>query len=367
MQLIRLIFLLLFSALSFSSCKNESEEIKPKENQRKVYVTNQGCDIVTILDADSRKIIKNISVGNSNKTESPHQIKVSHDGKYWYVIFIEGNIIQKFDSQDDSFVEELDIGFGKWSTLNISMDNSTGYVVDWRVNGSLTIIDLGKMKVTNKLEGLDWAHGSEISDDGKNLYVTAQHGNYFYKIDLKSYDIEKISLNTMPPTTMSFLDPNEVIKGINGEKLYFACQKSNEIRIVNGSNYELIENIEVGEFPQEMAISESLNYLFVTCTEDISTFPGKTGSVYVIDLNTNKVIKKIHTGTHPHGIAIDEVNNLVFISNRNINWPLPLPPHSPNCNGENGSINLIDLNTLELVTNYTIEVSVDPFSVELKD
>jgi DNA-binding beta-propeller fold protein YncE len=97
--------------------------------------------------------------------------------------------------------------------------------------------------------------------------------------------------------------------------------------------------------------------------DDQITFPGKTGSVYVINYNTLQVVCRLYTGHQPHGIAVDDENGRVYISNRNVTLGGPAPHHSSVCNGRNGYMTAIDLNSLLLIPNFQAEVSVDPYGV----
>ena len=94
---------------------------------------------------------------------------------------------------------------------------------------------------------------------------------------------------------------------------------------MNAANDSLLAVVPVGVYPQEMAISTTTNYLFVSCTEDNSTYPDKRGSVYVIGYTTNAIVKTLFTGFQPHGIAIDEADKTVFVCHRNVTTEIPGP------------------------------------------
>ncbi|MES2397481.1 MAG: hypothetical protein V4549_15840, partial [Bacteroidota bacterium] len=86
-------------------------------NRKKYYVLNQGCDVVTVFDAATQLPMRYINVGNKPGGESPHQIKVSPDGQYWYVVFYANSILQKYRTSDDSFVGEVSLGaYQNWNT-----------------------------------------------------------------------------------------------------------------------------------------------------------------------------------------------------------------------------------------------------------
>ena len=268
---------------------------------------------------------------------------------------------------------EVEIGDGSWNTFRISSDSKYAYIVNWSASGSIAIVDLENMELIQKYDdgGLfEWPHGSLINETNDILYVTAQHGNFIYKVDMADLEnpiVNKISLNGVSPTTISWLNPHELEMSPDQSRYFVTCEATNEVRVMNTADDSLLATIPTGDLPQEMALSPSNAYLFVSCTEDITTYPGKIGSVHIIDYSNNTLIKTIHTGYQPHGIAVDEEEQLVYVSHRNINSDGPAPHHSTDCVGRNGYITIIDMNTLELVPDYKVEVSVDPYGVSIRD
>ncbi|MBK8415707.1 MAG: hypothetical protein IPL22_15130 [Bacteroidetes bacterium] len=78
--------------------------------------------------------------------------------------------------------------------------------------------------------------------------------------------------------------------------------------------------------------------------------------------------KTINAGYQPHGLAVDEVEGVVFVANRNTPTSGgPAPHHTSSCGGRNGYMTLINLNTLELDDDFKMELSVDPYSVMVKN
>ena len=212
--------------------------------------------------------------------------------------------------------------------------------------------------------------GSALNVTDDVLYVTAQHGNFIYKIELNDINqptVDKISLNGVSPTVISWLNPHEIEMAPDGLTYFVTCEESNEVRILLTENDSLTGVIPTGNFPQEMSLSESMPYLFVSCTEDNTSYPGSIGSVHVINFENNTLVKIINTGYQPHGIAVDDQEGLVYVAHRNINSDGPTPHHSTDCAGRNGYVTIVDLNTLELVPDYKVEVSVDPYSVALRE
>lgn len=346
--------------------------------RRKFYVTNQGCDVVTVVDQETTMPMRYIYVGKNLAPELPHMIKVSPDRQYWYVIFISGGYIQRYRTSDDSFDGEVAIGSGNWNSITISSDSKNAYIVDWSSTGKIVHVNLTTMTLTATWSGaglFDWPHGAAINKTNDTLYVTGQTGNYIYKIPVADpASTIQVSLQQqpyVPPITSSSLDIHQIIFSPDYSKYFVTCQKTNEVRVVKTSNDSVLSVISVGLYPQELSISKGTNYLFVSCPEDTISFPGSRGSIAVIDHATNTLVTKIFAGFQSHGLVVDDAKNLVYVANRNTSTKGPAPHHSSSCGGRNGNLTIIDMVTLQLVKNNNgsdkrIELSVDPYSIDLR-
>ncbi|MFM2018667.1 MAG: hypothetical protein RL007_2323, partial [Bacteroidota bacterium] len=155
---------------------------------------------------------------------------------------------------------------------------------------------------------------------------------------------------------------HEIMFSPDATKYFVTSQRSNLIRIMSATNDSLLASIPVGTYPQEMDVSESMPYLYVSCMEDTVTYPGQRGSIAVIDWQTHQLVTTINTGWQPHGVAVNDDMGIVFITNRNVVPGGPAPHHSGACAGRNGYFTLIDMNTNTLVPGSKTEVAVDPYS-----
>jgi YVTN family beta-propeller protein len=332
-------------------------------NRRKVYVTNQGCDLVGVHDPKTRVVMRYINVGNSASIESPHMVRVSPDGQYWYVIGIAGNFIQKFNTSDDSFVAEANIGFGNWNTFAISPDGTKAWVIDLNNIGRIAYVDLVNMSLVmyyNDGSSFSSPHGSFLDPSGTFLYVTDQLGNKLYKWDVSNPNLpeyETVVVNTTPGQPA---EPHEVMFHPDGSKYFVTCQGTDEVRVMDAATDALITVIPTSAYPLEMSISPSRGYLFVSCMEG--------NAVTVIDINNLTFVKNITTGFDPHGLVVDEVEDVVYVANRNLPTSGGPPPHHiSSCGGRNGYMTVIDMSTLELEPGFKFELSVDPYSVMIRN
>jgi DNA-binding beta-propeller fold protein YncE len=334
-------------------------------NRKKYYVLNQGCDVVTVFDAASQLPMRYITVGNNTAVESPHMIRISPDGQFWYVVFVGNNILQKYRASDDSFVGEVSLGaFQNWNTMTISNDNKRAYCVSWQTNSRLAIVDLQTMQLKTNVGGFTNAHGIALNNTNDTIYMTAQTGNYIYKLDTALNTINEITLDGSPTSvSTSSLDPHEIQFSPDGTKYFVSCQASNEVRVMSTVGDNLLQVINTGVYPQELVKSFGKNKLYVTCTNDPNSNPKIQGSVTVIDMSSYAT-NNYKVGYQPHGIGLDEANGYVIVASRNIVSSGPLPHHTGIC-GRNGFVNYFDINTMQLLSKKT-EVASDPYSIAVR-
>lgn len=334
-------------------------------NRKKYYVLNQGCDVVTVFDAESQLPMRYITVGNNAAVESPHMIKMSPDGQFWYVVFVGNNILQKYRASDDTFVGEVNLGaFQNWNTITISNDGKLAYCVSWQTNSRLAIVNLQTMQLKTNVGGFTNAHGIALNNSNDTIYMTAQTGNYIYKLDTAFNTINEIRLDgSLTSVSTSSLDPHEIQFSPDGTKYFVTCQATNQVRVMSTVGDNLLQVINTGVYPQEMAKSAINNKLYVTCVNDPNSNPKVLGSVTVIDM-TSYIATNHKVGYQPHGIGLDEVNGYVIVSNRNIVSNGPTPHHTGVC-GRNGFVNYFNINTMQLLSKKT-EVASDPYSVAVR-
>jgi DNA-binding beta-propeller fold protein YncE len=128
-------------------------------NRKKIYISNQSCDLVDVIDEETGLIMRSINVGADPQTiEYPHMIRVSPDGQFWYVVFYNSTVVQKYRTSDESFVGQVDIGQGLWNTIAISDDSKSAFVVNWTGNGTIAYINLETMTKIVTYTGYTYPH-----------------------------------------------------------------------------------------------------------------------------------------------------------------------------------------------------------------
>jgi YVTN family beta-propeller protein len=345
------------------------------DTRQKIYLTQQGCDLVAVIDAEKRVIMRYIKVGGEDGViESPHSIRITKDGKYAYVCFSQGGYLQKIDTRTDKVVGSVNLGVSQWNALAISPDDKKVLVADMGRDSRVALVDVENMKflgMYGKLPNgnIQEAHGVAWTAKGDSFLVSSQTGNVIYKYGVKAFLGRTFTLDNKPPTNITSLDPHEILMAPDNSKYFVTCQKSNEVRVMDANTDQLIDVIQVGNKPQEMAISKKYPYMFVTCLLGDSPYSAGNvqyqGSVYVINYKTNQFVARIdNTFTQPHGVTVDDANDAVYIASINPTGAGPAPHHVSSCEGKNGYYQVFDLKTFQKLPNTRnkYEVTVAPYA-----
>lgn len=335
--------------------------------RNKLYVTNQICDNVTIIDGETQLPMRYVDVGRLSKTEFPVCIKTTPDGKAWYVSFLASTILQKFEALSDAYVSELDLGNGIWSSFEISKDGAFAFCTDDSDPGQIVRVNLNTWTLEKCYKSADliYPRSPAIHNSLKKLYVGAEAGNCISVIDYSdsaSGTIKQISLDGAIPHHESSLDPICVYVEESRNLCFVACRGSKEIKVIDTEKDLVINSFFLNASPTFMDYSRVRKQLFVTCNDDSLSFPDNTGSVKIIDLESNQIIKTVNPGYQPNGICINERFGYALVVNSNISPKGPHPHHVSACAGRNGYITFIDLSTLELVKDARYELAVYPYA-----
>lgn len=339
------------------------------EKRQKIYISQQGCDLIAVIDAQTNLIMRYIKIGKEPRIEVAHCLRFSPDGRYCYVVFTNGKYLQKIDASTDAVVGDVFLGDGSWNLMHVSDDGKSALATDYSpFNAKVKLLNLETMTVTATYEDFVNPHGIVSNAAFDTFLISSQRGNTVYRLTKKG-NVKLFSIDGNEPNfNNQTLDPHEIIMSPDRSKYFLTCESSNEVRVMDTKTNTLLKVIPVGTKPQEFAISRTKSYLFVSCEEEQTPeFPNFKGAVYVIDYNTLELVKRIPGPFYQiHGMAVDDRSGRLFIASRNISTTGPAPHHTSECGGRNGFYSVYDINTLQPYTNRRFESSVDPYSADVR-
>jgi YVTN family beta-propeller protein len=349
-------------------------------NRSKLYVVNSGCDIVTIIDAETNLQMRYIGVGSKRHLgfkegsgigpiQSPHYLNISPDKKYWYVTLIEGKALEKYDAEKDSLVARLEIpSFGQIAHIDITPDGTKGIISNYDSgNPAIAVLNLTNMTVTKLITGIGGKPHGLVFYNNNTAYVAGALSNTVYKIDLITGDIVENIFTDNASLGKTNTNPYDLMFNQDKTKLYVSCSKTNEMLEINPVTDAITRRVNVGTKPLLFDIDFQTNTLLVACQEEVNTsFSGK-GCVSAVDLNTFTLTKKIFgLGNMPRVVRVNAQKRIAYVCIENFNGIDP-PHHASDCAGNNGFVSVINLNTMDRdPSTFKNELSIQPIGMVLR-
>lgn len=329
--------------------------------RQKIYITQQGCDQVAVIDAERKVVMRYIAVGEVDGIESPHVIRVSPDNQHAYVCFTGGLYMQKINANTDKVdarVKLATIGSStfSWNILYVSPDSKTVLACNYLPAGSVVQYDAATLTFDKFYDRMTMPHGVTSTANFDTLFISSQWGNTIYKMPSSLTDftlIKQISLDGNAPVQNNskipgYPDPHEIMITPDGSKIVVTCQSSNEVKILDARTNQVLKTFTTGDgvgvYPQEIAMSRKYPYAYISCS-DTNNSKQYAGSVFIFNYQTLQVAGIINENTNaefntPHGLAVDDKNDVLYVVSANTGTTGPPPHHISACGNRNGYYNI---------------------------
>ena len=358
---------------------NGEEPFPPQADRTKWYVANRRCDEIGVFDAASGQVMRVIPIGNDGGAiEEPMNVVLSPDQQRLYVSFLYWNPhIEVYNTLTDEPVMDIELDRHGYSHLAISPDGNFLFAVSqWQKLLSVVNLNTG-LRADGPISLPENSAGLAVHPNRSTIYygsTESEHINlwdYNSNGELSNYRTVDLVQHIPAPANLPYpIEPVDIEFLSDGSKYFVSCYATHEIRVFDGNNDSLLNVIPTAGFPDQIAISEVSQQLYISCELETDMHGGdplKKGAVSILDYASNTHIKDLYTGFQPHGIDVDESSGYVVVAHRNLDPGAPPSHHGSKCEGRNGNIVLIDKNTLEVVPDYKPELSVDPFALVVKD
>jgi DNA-binding beta-propeller fold protein YncE len=350
------------------------------QDRSMIYALNSKCGKLAVIDEETGLVMRYVDLDDSGGG-FVEVVEVAPDGEYFYVVHYSSGIMKKFKVGSNAKVGEVDLGSGFWRSMTISPDSKTALVANWSGNsfysgGDIEVVDLQTMSVIttydNPNDSIYFPIGITTDQAFTKAYVSCGRGNFIYEIDISDILNPIVTKELLEPSESIDFDsptylPGEIVLTEDEATYFVVCEGADELRAFNESNHTLLASHIVGNVPQDVVISELFNVYAVSCMEDQTSFSSGKGSVVLFDLNTHTEIKRIYSGYQPRALVVNKDEDYIYVFNRNAD-PVgaDVPHHYSGCEGNNGYVTIIDLGSMELLTDYKAELNVDPFSAAIK-
>ncbi|MCY4627341.1 MAG: YncE family protein, partial [Acidobacteria bacterium] len=256
-----------------------------------VYVAAESDDTVDLVrfGPGGGELLRRIPVGIlPSEIEGPHGVKVSPDGRHWYVSIAHGmpyGTVHKFETGTDLEVGDTTAGLFP-ATMDISPATGFLFVVNFNLHGdhvpsNVSVIDTVSMTEIAQIEQGVMPHGSRIGADGMLAYSVAMMSAELFEIDTMTFQTSRrMRLTGDNETTMAVMDgdphaghamgggtpasPTWVQPAPGGKHAYVALQGLNQVLEVDLEAWEPRRRFHTRRGPYNIDVSADGKHLVVT-------------------------------------------------------------------------------------------------------
>lgn len=217
--------------------------VVPDLDGKRVFVTDSESNIVSVVDLNTRKVVKTIATGRY-----PHGLRLSPDGRELFVANVEDGSVSVIDVATLTEVQPIPVGRSPVQ-VGFTPDGTRVYV-SLRDEDAVAVIDRASRQVIARIPVGRRPIQVYVTPDGRFVYVANQGSD---------------------------ADPD------------------NRVSIIDAERNEVVKTLTVGAGAHGVAISSDGRFAYVTNITD--------DSVSVIDTASQTVVQTIPVGRGPNGIA----------------------------------------------------------------
>ena len=319
-----------------------------------VYVAAESDDTVHLVrfGPDGGELVRTITVGAfATETEGPHGVRLSPDGRHWYVSIAHGfpyGSVFKYDTSDNISVGDVQVGLFP-ATIDISATTGLMFVANFNLHGdmepsSISVIDTVSMIEIARIEQGFMPHGSRASPDGRFHYSVGMMDDTLYEMDVMKLSMGRtlhLTRDDQPPArmnhdahTMPVVKPTWAQPHPTRPFVYVAMQGVDQIAEVSLEDWKITRRFHTQKGPYNLAITPDGKMIIATCKPDNSTA--------IWDLETGKELASIAASRRiTHGVTVSPDSRFAFISVEGVG-------------DDPGTVDVIDLQSFE--TRASIDV-----------
>ena len=338
-----------------------------------VYVGAESADLVHVvtLGPEGVSTAKTIPVGEmAVENEGPHGLNVSPDGAHLYMTTAHGipdGKLWKFATGADTLVAEPILLGNFPATLDLTPDGLYAFVANFNLHGehvpsTVSVVYTPDLVEVEQIPTCTMPHGLRMAPDGLFAYSLCMMDDQLVEIDTRSFEVSRrfdvstggegpLEGYTVPDVVTGRMgmsspassemagsgmtmeeptcSPTWVQPAPDGETLYVACNKSDEILVVDRASWSLKRKFPAGRAPYNLGITPDGRIL-------VASLKG-AGAVEFFDAATGESLAVTpSTTTVTHGVAMTPDSRYAFVSAEGVG-------------AEPGKVDVYDLESFQLV------------------
>ncbi len=329
-----------------SAAPASSTAVSPPTQDYLLFVVAESADQVALVRFGPKgiKIDREQKVGMMpTEINGPHGIAVSPDGKYYYVSIAHGTpygTFWKFATANDSLAGRATLGLFP-ATVQTTPDGALAFVVNFNLHGemvpsSVSVVSTDEMVEIARITTCTMPHGSRINPQGTLQYSACMMDDMLTEIDTRSLEVarhftlakgKEMGMKGAPGAmnhaghSMAGMTHDQAMAmaanvqcsptwaqpSARGEKIYVACNKSNEIVEIDVNSWTMSRRWAAKDGVYNLAVSPDDKWLIATNK--------RAKSITVYDRATGAEVATIPTFKGVvHGAVVSPDSRYAFIT-----------------------------------------------------
>ncbi len=211
--------------------------IGPKDGL--LYVTTELDKTITIIDPKTLKVVGVLPTGQPES----HMLALSHDGRRAYTANVGPGTVSVIDLETRKVLKVIPVS-ANTQRIAISPDDKWVFTAD-QTKPQMAAIDTATSTVAKwiPMEGI--GYGSAPTPDGRWLLVALPAQNKVAVIDMQSMQV----VRTVPVAAY----PQEVLVRPDGKSAYVSCEHANQVAEIDLANWTVTRSISTGKYADGLA------------------------------------------------------------------------------------------------------------------
>ena len=272
----------------------EPEGVAVAPDGRTIYVANQDSDVVSVVDAASRRVT---SVRLRN---TPRFVTTSRDGRLVYVSMYEddksGSGVAVVNAASRRVVRYLATGEQPY-TLAVGPDDRLWVPIHGQ--GRVEMYDVGDQRPAARVVVPRNPHAVAFSADLHRAFTADHESSAVSVIDMRTDRV----LRSIPVSRA----PHSLAVSPDGTTVLVAGYEGNTAHLIDARTLRHTGPLRVGERPQSVAFATDGRHAYVVDEGD--------DTVTVLDARTGAVTATVRVGRSPRTIAVAPDGELAYVSN----------------------------------------------------
>jgi YVTN family beta-propeller protein len=255
-----------------------------------LYVTNSTSNTVSVVDAGTLSVIREIPVGRE-----PFGLAFSPDGRRAFVANAQSSEVSVIDATRHRLIQNIGVPSELPVWVAAAPDGTYVYVTNEHSN-DVTVIASASYRVVGRIPVGKGPAGIAVSPDSRYAYVANEGSNDVSLIDLQ----REVVVTTIPVGSV----PQGLAMSPDGVWVYVANFGSNSVSVIAAARNEVDAEIDVGDGPVGMAVSPDGRLVYV------GNF--KAGSLSIVDTALRREVATVPTGAETFGVAVSQNGSQVY-------------------------------------------------------